>query len=102
MSGVGKNRHVPSVWKEGHRLYRSHVLYFAVLVVAGDCGAIDATEIGIACSFWVETPRGEGNIFDLYKFRSMTDGCDLSGRLLPDVEGLTPFGMWLRSTSLDE
>lgn len=32
----------------------------------------------------------------------MTDGCDLSGRLLPDVEGLTPFGMWLRSMSLDE
>jgi len=30
----------------------------------------------------------------------MTDACDADGNLLPDVERLTPFGRFLRSTSL--
>ncbi len=41
-------------------------------------------------------------IFTLYKFRTMTDECDENGELLPDEQRLTPFGTWLRSTSLDE
>jgi len=41
-------------------------------------------------------------IFTLYKFRTMTDECDENGELLPDEQRLTPFGKWLRSTSLDE
>jgi sugar O-acyltransferase (sialic acid O-acetyltransferase NeuD family) len=40
--------------------------------------------------------------FGLFKFRTMTEGHDGSGRLLPDAERLPPFGKWLRSTSLDE
>ncbi len=32
----------------------------------------------------------------------MTDARDDQGRLLPDARRLTPFGRWLRSTSLDE
>lgn len=40
--------------------------------------------------------------FDLIKFRTMTDARDGSGNLLPDAERLTPFGLWLRATSLDE
>ena len=36
------------------------------------------------------------------KFRSMTDGRDADGELLPDAERLTSFGRRLRSTSLDE
>jgi lipopolysaccharide/colanic/teichoic acid biosynthesis glycosyltransferase len=36
------------------------------------------------------------------KFRSMTDARDAAGRLLPDQERLTPFGRFLRETSLDE
>ena len=43
-----------------------------------------------------------GRVFRLCKFRSMTDARDAAGRLLPDAERLTPFGRWLRSTSLDE
>ena len=38
----------------------------------------------------------------MVKFRTMLDTVDTSGNLLPDVERLTPFGQWLRSTSLDE
>jgi lipopolysaccharide/colanic/teichoic acid biosynthesis glycosyltransferase len=40
--------------------------------------------------------------FQLLKFRSMHDRCDHAGHPLPDAERLTPFGFWLRSTSLDE
>lgn len=40
--------------------------------------------------------------FEMLKFRTMTDARDDKGRLLPDAERLTPFGRFLRSTSLDE
>ena len=40
--------------------------------------------------------------FKLYKFRTMMDSCDSSGRLLPDAQRLTRLGRFLRSTSLDE
>ena len=43
-----------------------------------------------------------GRPFRLYKFRSMTDERDEAGELLPDAERLTPFGLFLRRTSLDE
>jgi sugar transferase EpsL len=43
-----------------------------------------------------------GRPFTLYKFRSMRDLRDASGTLLPDAQRLTPFGRFLRSTSLDE
>jgi len=44
----------------------------------------------------------EGRPFDLWKFRTMTDEQGPDGELLPDEQRLTPFGRWLRSTSLDE
>jgi sugar transferase EpsL len=40
--------------------------------------------------------------FTLYKFRTMTNDKDSWGNLLPDSERLTPLGVFLRSTSLDE
>jgi sugar transferase EpsL len=43
-----------------------------------------------------------GEPFFLYKFRTMTDARDRDGRLLPDRDRLTPFGEFLRRTSLDE
>jgi lipopolysaccharide/colanic/teichoic acid biosynthesis glycosyltransferase len=43
-----------------------------------------------------------GHPFELLKFRTMTDERDSSGELRPDAERLTRFGLWLRSTSLDE
>ncbi|MBE9168008.1 sugar transferase [Pleurocapsales cyanobacterium LEGE 06147] len=41
-------------------------------------------------------------IFTCYKFRTMTDERDDSGKLLPDTERLTNLGRFLRKTSLDE
>lgn len=42
------------------------------------------------------------NIFEIYKFRTMTDKRNENGELLPDSDRLTRFGLFLRSTSLDE
>ena len=47
-------------------------------------------------------PGLNGNLFTLYKFRTMTQKKDANGQLLPDAERLTSFGQFLRSTSLDE
>ncbi|AKI04478.1 sugar transferase [Ligilactobacillus salivarius] len=44
----------------------------------------------------------DGKVFDLYKFRTMTNQRDKDGKLLPDDQRLTSFGKKLRSTSLDE
>lgn len=43
-----------------------------------------------------------GVAFRLWKFRTMTDARDDQGTLLGDGARLTPFGRWLRSSSLDE
>lgn len=40
--------------------------------------------------------------FKMMKFRTMTDGRDADGNLLPDEERVTQFGNFLRNTSLDE
>ena len=43
-----------------------------------------------------------GRPFTIYKFRTMTGARDPQDDLLPDAQRLTPFGLFLRSTSLDE
>ena len=42
------------------------------------------------------------HIFNMIKFRTMTNEYDINGVLLPDSARLTKFGKFLRSTSLDE
>lgn len=44
----------------------------------------------------------QGRPFRLVKFRTMTDDRDASGEVLPDEQRLSPFGRWLRASSLDE
>lgn len=58
--------------------------------------------LGSPIIFKQERPGKNEKIFKLYKFRSMSDKKDESGKLLPDSERLTKFGKILRSTSLDE
>lgn len=60
------------------------------------------TKLGSPVIFKQERPGLNGEIFKLYKFRSMTDERDENGELLPDEIRLTKFGRLLRSTSLDE
>lgn len=59
-------------------------------------------KLGSPVLFCQERPGLQGDVFRLYKFRSMTDDRDTAGLLLPDSRRLTPFGRFLRSSSLDE
>ena len=58
--------------------------------------------LGSPVLFKQKRPGKDGKIFEMYKFRSMTDARDSQGNLLPDEVRLTSFGKKLRSTSLDE
>lgn len=59
-------------------------------------------KLGSPVIFTQPRPGKDEKIFELYKFRTMTDERDENGDLLPDDIRLTKFGKWLRSTSLDE
>lgn len=59
-------------------------------------------KLGSPVIFKQPRPGKDEKIFNLYKFRSMTDQRDENGELLPDEVRLTKFGRLLRSTSLDE
>ena len=58
--------------------------------------------IGRPVFFFQKRPGYHGRIFQIYKFRTMTNTCDTQGNFLPDAERLTPFGLWMRKMSLDE
>jgi len=60
------------------------------------------TNLGSPILFHQSRPGKNGKIFSFYKFRTMTDAKDSFGNLLADEYRLTPFGCWLRKTSLDE
>lgn len=47
-------------------------------------------------------PGAHGIPFEMIKFRTMTNDHGPDGQLLPDSVRLTPFGCFLRATSLDE
>ena len=59
-------------------------------------------KLGSPVIFNQPRPGKNEKIFNLYKFRTMTNRKDSNGQLLPDSVRLTKFGKFLRSTSLDE
>lgn len=59
-------------------------------------------KLGSPVLFRQRRPGKDERIFDMYKFRSMTDEKDADGEFLPDEKRLNSFGKKLRSTSLDE
>jgi lipopolysaccharide/colanic/teichoic acid biosynthesis glycosyltransferase len=59
-------------------------------------------KLGSPVFFRQTRPGLRGQPFKMIKFRTMTDARGLDGAVLPDVERLTPFGRFLRATSLDE
>lgn len=74
------------------------VLSPVLLVVA----ILVRVKLGSPVMFSQERPGLNGEIFKLYKFRTMTSETDENGNLLPDEQRLTSFGKKLRATSLDE
>ncbi|WP_286998371.1 MULTISPECIES: sugar transferase [Comamonas] len=59
-------------------------------------------KLGSPVFFRQVRPGLNGLPFEMVKFRTMTDARGPDGLLLPDAVRLTPFGRFLRSTSLDE
>lgn len=59
-------------------------------------------KLGSPVIFKQPRPGRNEKVFNMYKFRSMTDERDENGNLLPDEVRLTAFGKKLRATSLDE
>lgn len=74
-------------------------IWLPILVVVA---AIVRTKLGHPVFFRQKRPGRNAQIFEMIKFRSMTDGRDVTGQLLPDAVRLTPFGRFLRAASLDE
>lgn len=78
----------------------------AALIVLSPVLAVTAylvkKKLGSPVIFRQKRPGLHGKIFEMWKFRTMTDARDEAGNLLPDEIRLTAFGKKLRSTSLDE
>jgi len=55
--------------------------------------------LGSPVLFTQQRPGRSGRMFTMYKFRTMRD---ITEDLVSDEDRITPFGSWLRSTSLDE
>lgn len=101
---------------EGHQPYGMYEKHFKRIFdfVAGLMALIFLLPVYLilAAAVWVKLgnpvlfvqkrPGKDGKIFELYKFRTMTDQRDENGDLFPDKMRLTAFGKKLRSTSLDE
>lgn len=79
-------------------LVASIILSPVMLIVA----VLVRIKLGSPVLFKQPRPGKNEKIFNMYKFRTMTDARDENGELLPDQVRLTKFGKTLRSTSLDE
>ena len=75
------------------------VLFFWLYLILA---ALVRIKLGSPVLFKQSRPGKDEKIFNMYKFRTMTDARDKEGKLLPDSERLTGFGKLLRKTSLDE
>lgn len=58
--------------------------------------------LGSPILFRQTRPGLHGRPFEIIKFRTMRDAVGPDGKPLPDCDRLTPFGRFLRSTSMDE
>jgi lipopolysaccharide/colanic/teichoic acid biosynthesis glycosyltransferase len=59
-------------------------------------------DLGFPIFFTQIRPGYRGNLFKIYKFRSMKDIVTKKGMQTPDIKRLTAFGLLIRSTSIDE
>lgn len=69
--------------------------------VLGAVAVLVALRLGCPVLFRQPRPGLRGETFTILKFRSM-HRVDPAAGLVHDADRLTPFGAWLRSTSLDE
>ncbi|WP_214694161.1 MULTISPECIES: sugar transferase [unclassified Exiguobacterium] len=65
-------------------------------------GLMIRLKLGSPIFFKQQRPGKDGVVFEMIKFRTMTNERDENGALLPDEMRFTPFGLTLRSLSIDE
>ena len=110
---IGDRRDQPAALPQpDRRWYRASKRIFDILAAGIGFVAVGPLLVAIAAAIRLsmggpvlfrQTRGGlNGSPFTFYKFRSMTDARDITGRLLPDQERLTRVGRFLRATSLDE
>ncbi|MGB5450888.1 MAG: sugar transferase [Sedimenticolaceae bacterium] len=78
------------------------IAFIALLPVMLLIGLGVRVVIGKPILFEQDRPGLNGKAFRLFKFRTMRNATDELGDSLPDADRLTPFGRFLRRTSLDE
>ncbi len=87
------------------RIFDLFVAFLALLALAPVLAVVAwqiRRKLGSPVLFQQVRPGLYGQPFKLIKFRTMRDAVDAQGNPLPDSERMTPFGNFLRSTSLDE
>lgn len=87
------------------RLFDIFASFFGLLVLSPVIAIVAwkiRKNLGSPVLFKQVRPGKDGKPFEMVKFRTMRDAVDAAGNPLPDSERLTPFGNFLRSTSLDE
>ena len=65
-------------------------------------GLLVRQRLGSPVLFRQTRPGKDAQPFEMIKFRTMRDALDIQGIPLPDAERITPFGDFLRASSLDE
>ena len=83
-------------------LVSSVLLLLVIAPLMGVLSVIVRIKLGGPVFFKQERTGMNMKTFHMIKFRTMTSECDEHGELLPDEKRQTPFGVWLRNTSLDE
>ena len=99
-------KHKPNLYEKYIKRLLDIILSGLALVILSPVLLITAVlvrvKLGSPVIFCQPRPGKDEKVFNMYKFRSMTDERDENGDLLPDEKRLTKFGRILRSTSLDE
>ena len=78
---------------------------FALIVLSPILLVVCVLELvfhGSPIIYRTKRPGKDGKIFNMYKFRSMTNERGEDGLLLPEEKRLTKFGYFIRKTSIDE
>ncbi|QDU82822.1 putative sugar transferase EpsL [Polystyrenella longa] len=88
--------------KRGFDAVSASLLLILLAPLTGLLWLLVRTQLGSPAFFRQHRPGKGGHIFQMVKFRSMTDARDAQGNLLSDKDRLPRFGQLLRSSSLDE
>ena len=87
------------------------VIDFAIAVIALICISplllvvtvwLHFANKGAGAFFLQERPGLHGKVFKIVKFKTMNEEKGSDGKLLPDIQRITPIGSFVRKTSLDE